>query len=371
MSNTVYICPLTQKLILDPIIASDGYVYERQAFINYIKYNSVSPITKIQLDKNIIVDYKIIEIINNNTHIGINTIYKNDHNNNKEYVKYIIREYEYNKLYYFKNFNLYILLNDDLFRILLTNCRDDNIIKYVIDNIYDMESTDVYKNNITHYVATLGNSEIVKYIVDKKINLELPNMYGSRFIHFILRYLDFETLKYILNNTQLNLEVPEHRGIKPIHTVCRYGTENMIKYLINLNVNLEVKTHKGITPLYTACKYSTPEIIKCLLDKGIERNYSVDGEYIINIICKKYDKEMIQFCIDNAMDIYKTSQDGNNALDIICEYSKMDTILHFQKYLKTTKNIKQLEKNKNLNLDDIERITRIIINMPKNKNRIC
>ncbi len=39
------ICPITHKIFQDPVLASDGHVYEREAIVKWIETNGTSPIT--------------------------------------------------------------------------------------------------------------------------------------------------------------------------------------------------------------------------------------------------------------------------------------------------------------------------------------
>ena len=45
-----YICPLTNKLMKNPVIAFDGQCYEKEAIIDYFKKSKESPITKEKID---------------------------------------------------------------------------------------------------------------------------------------------------------------------------------------------------------------------------------------------------------------------------------------------------------------------------------
>ena len=45
-----YLCPLTNELMKDPVIAFDGKCYEKEAIIDYIRKNKQSPITKEKID---------------------------------------------------------------------------------------------------------------------------------------------------------------------------------------------------------------------------------------------------------------------------------------------------------------------------------
>ena len=43
--NEKYLCPITNKIMKDPVIAFDGCCYEKEAIIKYIKENKKSPKT--------------------------------------------------------------------------------------------------------------------------------------------------------------------------------------------------------------------------------------------------------------------------------------------------------------------------------------
>ena len=44
-SEKELICPITHKIIQDPVLAGDGHVYERTAIVQWIQANGSSPIT--------------------------------------------------------------------------------------------------------------------------------------------------------------------------------------------------------------------------------------------------------------------------------------------------------------------------------------
>lgn len=45
-----FICPITRDVMLDPVVASDGYTYERAAIVLTIKEDGLSPLTRELLD---------------------------------------------------------------------------------------------------------------------------------------------------------------------------------------------------------------------------------------------------------------------------------------------------------------------------------
>ena len=44
-----YICPITLDLMLEPVKASDGYVYDKAAILDWYKKNNISPFTREEL----------------------------------------------------------------------------------------------------------------------------------------------------------------------------------------------------------------------------------------------------------------------------------------------------------------------------------
>lgn len=45
-----FLCPITQELMLDPVIACDGHTYERRAIDEWLRQHNTSPLTSQQLE---------------------------------------------------------------------------------------------------------------------------------------------------------------------------------------------------------------------------------------------------------------------------------------------------------------------------------
>jgi hypothetical protein len=66
-----FICPITQEIMLDPVIASDGHTYERRAIDEWLSQHNSSPLTSQQLEnRNLLPSHTlkrmIREFIDNN-----------------------------------------------------------------------------------------------------------------------------------------------------------------------------------------------------------------------------------------------------------------------------------------------------------------
>ena len=50
-----FICPITTEIMKDPVILTDGHVYEKSAIKKWLQNNNTSPLTKINVDKDILI----------------------------------------------------------------------------------------------------------------------------------------------------------------------------------------------------------------------------------------------------------------------------------------------------------------------------
>eukprot|EP01025_Chloroclados_australasicus_P032834 TRINITY_DN33361_c0_g1_i1.p1 TRINITY_DN33361_c0_g1~~TRINITY_DN33361_c0_g1_i1.p1 ORF type:complete len:540 (+),score=76.32 TRINITY_DN33361_c0_g1_i1:64-1683(+) len=51
----IFICPITQDVMTDPVFASDGYTYEREAIQGWFKKSNTSPMTNMELESKALV----------------------------------------------------------------------------------------------------------------------------------------------------------------------------------------------------------------------------------------------------------------------------------------------------------------------------
>jgi hypothetical protein len=58
-----YICPITQAMMRDPYIDGDGNSYEKEAIMNWVSSNPVSPITRNSLQLYQLVPNRVLKDI--------------------------------------------------------------------------------------------------------------------------------------------------------------------------------------------------------------------------------------------------------------------------------------------------------------------
>jgi len=56
-----FLCPITQDVMEDPVIAEDGHTYERTAIVTWVEKHGTSPITTDPINKNILITNRVLK----------------------------------------------------------------------------------------------------------------------------------------------------------------------------------------------------------------------------------------------------------------------------------------------------------------------
>lgn len=302
-------CPLSKKIFHEPVVGSDGQLYEEQEIKKIIKSQIISPITKEHVNyyckchvmKRIVKDY----------------IKKNPDLSNQVYNPILIsNDYSYimNNLLSYSKVSLCDLNRENMVKLLESS--PNRFLFELIDKIDDLEY--VYTNGLRliHHVIKYSTDEVVKYLLTKNINLECETIKKSKPIHFVCRY-KLHLLKYFIK-FNVNLECADSRQWRPIHYVCRSGTPELIKYMIDLGLNLECENNNKSRPIHLVCINSTPKIIKYMIDQGVNLECSNSaGNKPIHILCRFGSVELIEYIINKNVDLKSKTIDDKHPYEWI------------------------------------------------------
>ena len=264
-----FICPISQQIFNKPVIAMDGYIYEKDEIKKWFKYHNTSPmkqkIISTCVTKNYIFNELLKEFLKNNPHELDNMyVIERNHLDFQDKVKRHIENKKFNKLLDYKKFS-FNELYDESFESLIRN-GDAQIFSHVINNMINLEFEDNWRP--IHFVCRYGTFEMLKLLVDKGVNLECENNDKWRPIHFVCRHGTFEMLKLLLDKG-VNLECETNSKWRPIHFVCHYGTFEMLKLLVDKGVNLECVTNSKWRPIHFVCRNGTIEMLQLLVNKEV------------------------------------------------------------------------------------------------------
>jgi hypothetical protein len=84
-----FLCPITTEIMKDPVMLTDGHVYEKQAIKQWLSNHDTSPMTKLKVDKNIIIPCFVLrkliqDFISNSNCLDTNQQLKKKHTKSKE-----------------------------------------------------------------------------------------------------------------------------------------------------------------------------------------------------------------------------------------------------------------------------------------------
>lgn len=337
-----FYCPITQQIILEPIIADDGFIYEESALMEYFscKGCKISPMTRNEI-KNYFISYnvkKMIEdILESKPELKKEQFTKNKYPTESQLAKIIEGNYNYSKEFntfcwgefqklsdskkkrFFKidenilielvnksiNFNF---LFNDYSRPIHYFCKYGNIslIKSFLQNPININVVDKNNNSPLHIACKFLNIECIKYLIEKGCEFKCTDKDNGNMLHYVCKNSDNnELIKFFIDNVE-DLESQDNKGNTAVHYICKYLNLEILNYISEKNVNLDVKNKKNKTPIYYAIGNNNNEVIQFLLNKKVNIKFVIKGKNLLHLMCKyngNFDEELLyQFNLNEKDD---------------------------------------------------------------------
>lgn len=329
-------CPITTMIMYEPVTASDGFVYEKEAIDKWLTMNRQSPVTRKTLNKELYPAVAIKNYINN--YISENPHKKdkqyrpsNDHADNIELIESYVDAKRYEKLLEYKNF----VVAKMRFEQVLVNCNDLKIIYHILDNEYINKDDNMDKS--IHIACKAKRLDLVKYLVEQK-GFDI-NCKGYKYAaHYACEQNNLELLEYLLSFKKdngdicLDLEVVAHSGLKPIHYACRYADFSIVKLLVDLGVDLDSKTRNDDRrPLHYACYNKNPKIFKYLLQNPQNKILDmecrdVNGYRPIHLACENGMLEIVKWLNYKNVDMDCRTKSGTRPIHFACRTGHIEIV---------------------------------------------
>lgn len=338
-------CPISHCIMNEVVIADDGHFYEKTAIEKWLSEKDTSPMTNNVINKkNIIPAHNFRSLINYLLEIYPSLKadqYIPSKPNHSEHVTKVnghITNKKYHELLKFQNFIFTKFIGhhgsgEIKLQILLKNAPID-ILKYIIDNMENLEKKAYNKSKLIHYVCESGRRELVIYLVDKNVSLEDNNEYNKKPIHYACKHCDFEAIQYLIDknvkldsrdiyknypfhflidNNRLstkqkitlfdkcpNLNYSNKKGTYPIHMACSMGDEELVNYFINhKDINLECENTAHWRPIHYVCANALYSCLNNLIKKGVNIECKTDkGMKPIHLATQVTALTMVKYLID-------------------------------------------------------------------------
>jgi hypothetical protein len=336
MDFAKYSCPITKCIFLEPVIASDGHIYEKQAISQWIRTVGQSPLTReeISLDVYPVVYFKNELLSQLKLYSQYNdSVYRYLNSYDPMEIKELIELGNIDAMLKYTDFCLRTNLTVNLKDLIVNKPLAWYIFKYLKS---DLLHRHVIKNSTDLFVDTdMGNKKLpIHYIIkycNQEIVLELLNTYGSNFD----RYFELRNLKKM---TGLNYLIIHHGTNELI-------MQNAINRNFILSDNILMKERQN--PYHLMFKHCS---IKFLEDLLITTIWSIEEVEVIDynsmtfihylFMRQDLSKKIIQTVLTNSIlseSLVLKNDDNWSPAHYFIIYSKYDIlkkfIRNFQKYI--------------------------------------
>jgi len=297
-------CPLSHCIFLQPVLADDGNVYEKQMIKQWQLKNGTSPNTRQPISNRFtncipikkLVDEFLIkypELKNDQYILDVDEL---TFMNNLDNLKFL-DDYKIISLYGFKQIQK------------ILSCSEQFVMKLIDRVNLHVNISDNY--NLSDYIFLYCKPNIIKYAIDKKCSLDY-------FCNIPQQYY-FEIVEYIIDKS-IDMKI-----LFKTHDQCLkiFKYDNIIKILDKLdNVNIISITGFQYRLIEYACNIGSIETIKYLMGRGAELNTTHN---VLKLLAKReFFKDILPF-ITTYMDIIRFDSLTEHELNTIfttCEITK-------------------------------------------------
>jgi hypothetical protein len=329
------LCPITKCIFREPVIAFDGFIYEKSAITTWFASNKTSPMTNKTLLSKEISRCVIIE------NVVYNYLILHPEKIHERYGQIEIHEL---KIFSVKNFNSF---GSKSIIDIFTNLKISDM-EYIMSSM-DHNTNVVDGLNMMHNICKYSSAEIIDYVLDyyeeHNLNLECETSNKWKPIHLICKYAH-ENIEHILNiyiKNNLNLECETERKTKPIHLICKYAQKyikNILNIYIKNNLDLECDTDSKWKPIHFICLTRDNELINYILYVYEKRSLDIHckticGQYPIQIICnnlinlKHVAIRVLNIYVKNNLSLeFYNDKILDTPIHMICNNSHSNKLMH-------------------------------------------
>ena len=287
-------CPITQSIFKNPVKASDGHTYEKEAIEKWFSQSSTSPMTRCYIStKELIPDHSMKSLVQK--FIEKNPQYKPIEC--KPITDNLIALFwngKHKDLLNYKGFKLTTQLDSRKSLMeYLSKIPDFDVFKHVYENAKDHDLPDQEHNYLIHYVTEYSPLTFIKYLhehsAQKKCNFNVLNKHNEPVLHIaaareddidnkILNYLvsighvlkndNHDNLSYnqrydIYKDTSyVNQKPYEYRTL--LHCAMAGKKKDLVEKLWDKKSNVQEYNYYRARPIHLLAKYMPYEIINNL-----------------------------------------------------------------------------------------------------------
>lgn len=364
-------CPITREIFYEPVVASDGQVYELDAISHHILTHANSPVTRKPIDKKFYPCFLIKSLISDYLAANpekIDEQYKISNNFEYNYakVKSYLNAGNYDMLLNYVNYSWHLLeqaiiplsatkkidlmQNYEVINHVITNINTNTqedqtklglftlAIEYATTNVIDkmvLSCAITIDVPLLKIILTKGSVSNIKHIIENNIDT-INTLYldDCKFVHVICWAASCEIIKLAFDKLSLDLELEAIDKQRPFHIICKKHSKNlgMIQHMVNLGVNIHAIDSKLYTPFLYVCQYGSSDVIRYFMKlPNVDLEAKCSEQWSpIHFICRFHttDLSLLKQLVGKGVNLEVETQYKYRPIHILCTGSNIKNIMH-------------------------------------------
>jgi ankyrin len=324
------VCPITHNIFLDPVIAPDGFVYEREAITAWMEKNSVSPWTNEKLSSSTVYPARVIKTL---------TIDYLEKNPNKISDQYTLRDVTANEVeHLFANIEGFLAMSSSQIKKIFSEIfsamkysspefgekmermfNNEIVARYIISAINDLTFKCMGVYSLLHLICIYCEYDLVRFAFENNpdiaINLDEEDSAHCTGIFYAVTHMKLEGVEYLLSKRP-NVTIASGKGMTVLHMALTKFPLHIIKSIIELGADINSKSNIGTKPIHFACKNASIDILSYLKELGISFDVQNNNGYSPLIMAiENNTEEVINYILDQQVNINCQTSESNSAID--------------------------------------------------------
>ncbi len=196
---------------------------------------------------------------------------------------------------------------------------DSNIVKKMIDEGVDVNSTTVAGVTPLMYAADGGHIEIVKMLVEAGAEINKKPDNGTTALISAVKNNHFWISEYLLKQGA-NPNLHNKEEISPLLYACGYNYFNLSDMLLYFGANTN-HAKNGVTPLHLAAMHGDSALIRSLFDYGSDI-HAIDssGFTPLHMAVQNGHFQAVQLLLNQGADVNRHTKNNFSPLDLAAQF---------------------------------------------------
>ena len=203
-----------------------------------------------------------------------------------------------------------------------------DIVKYLLANGINPDTTDRMGNTALQIAAYNGFPEISKLLINAGANVNTSNSYGITPLLNALFNQQYDIARFLIHNGA-NIHAKSINGSPPLHVAAKNGNLEFVKFLIAQGADVHASGQFSSKAIHFASEYGHLEVVKYLLSRGADLNAKdTYGRTPLHEAIQKGHLEVVKFLVHNGAN-YRARDLQDNTILKLARRSPNREIEHF------------------------------------------